>query len=284
MRTATTYLSDSTLNNHTRLDGMIYILLWEGKSYTPCAHWNLGQESFKMMGCKYENCYIVDDVKFFKNTTDYDVIIFNSIDLTIDTILPKARTDNQIFIFVSTESSMNYPTHFKFNWFFNITWTYKLNSDIFYPYFITRNERDKIIAPKVDAKWMDLNDMKPTSSSIIDKLNNKTKAAAWFVTNCYASSPRLKYLRNLRAALKNYGEEVDVYGSCDSNKVCIKAIMEDCFTLLESDYYFYLSFENSMTEDYVTEKVMNALDHYTVPVVFGGANYSRYSVTELYNR
>lgn len=52
--------------------------------------------------------------------------------------------------------------------------------------------------------------------------------------------------------------------------------MDDCLTAVEENYYFYLSFKNSFSEDYVTEKVMTAIDHYTVPVVYGGADYHKY--------
>lgn len=38
------------------------------------------------------------------------------------------------------------------------------------------------------------------------------------------------------------------------------------------DYYFYFSIENSFSEDYVTEKLLHALKHYAIPVVYGGAN------------
>lgn len=270
------YTFDSTSEYHDKINGILYILLWTGRSYTPCAHWKLEQTSFTTMGCKYQNCYLVDDVKYFEHVTDYDAIVFNSIDLTIYTELPKIRSNNQMYVFVSTEASMNYPTHYKFNWFFNYTWTYKMDSDIFYPYFITRNKHGKVIAPNIDVKWIDLKDMLPVRDSIIEKLDSKKIAAAWFVTNCYASSPRLNYLRSLRAAMKKYYQDIDVFGSCDANKICSRNYMDDCFELLESDYYFYLSFENSFTEDYVTEKLLTALDHYTVPVVLGGANYSRY--------
>lgn len=267
---------DSRSERNEKQSGVLYILLWTGRTYVPCAHWQLGQTSFTTMGCKYQNCYIVDDVNFFEYVTDYDAIVFNSIDLTIETELPKIRSNNQMYVFVSTEAAVNYPTHWKFNWFFNYTWTYKMNSDIYYPYFITRNNGGEVIAPNVDVKWMDLKKMEPISDSVAEKLANKKIAAAWFVTNCYATSPRIYYLRSLRAALKKYDQEIDVFGVCDANKACSKVSMDDCFDLVESDYYFYLSFENSFTEDYVTEKLMTALDYYAVPVVLGGAKYSRY--------
>ncbi|XP_076033142.1 alpha-(1,3)-fucosyltransferase C-like [Oratosquilla oratoria] len=37
---------------------------------------------------------------------------------------------------------------------------------------------------------------------------------------------------------------------------------------------FYLAFENNICWDYATEKIYRAMKHSSIPVVFGGANYS----------
>ena len=58
--------------------------------------------------------------------------------------------------------------------------------------------------------------------------------------------------------------------SCPGNRIN----NGECQTLLERDYFFYLSFENSDCIDYVTEKFFMALRMDIVPVVLGGANYS----------
>ena len=53
--------------------------------------------------------------------------------------------------------------------------------------------------------------------------------------------------------------------------------------MIESKYKFYLSFENSICTDYVTEKFFRIaqLDS-VVPVVYGGADYSRIAPPNSY--
>ena len=48
----------------------------------------------------------------------------------------------------------------------------------------------------------------------------------------------------------------------------------ECYAELERCYKFYLSFENSICTDYVTEKFFQILKHDIVQVVYGGADYS----------
>jgi alpha-1,3-fucosyltransferase len=79
--------------------------------------------------------------------------------------------------------------------------------------------------------------------------------------------------------LKRY-IKVDSYGDCGDLHLCKKSgdsgdSPESCYDLLESHgYKFYLSFENSLCTDYVTEKFFWILTRKIVPVVYGGADYS----------
>lgn len=45
--------------------------------------------------------------------------------------------------------------------------------------------------------------------------------------------------------------------------------------MLETTYKYYLSFENSICTDYVTEKLFKVMQYNIVPIVMGGANYSQ---------
>ena len=53
--------------------------------------------------------------------------------------------------------------------------------------------------------------------------------------------------------------QVDVFGKC-GNLECNKDFKEKCYDMLSSDYKFYLAFENSNCDSYITEKLFeNAL-------------------------
>lgn len=260
---------------HYKNPDLIYILQWTSIKREPFVYWKPGRKYFKAMNCEFQNCYVTNEANYFFDVTDFDVILFNAIDIRGNMELPRLRSDNQLYVLLSQESAANYPIFKNFDWFFNYTWTYKLNSDIFYPYFVVRDKLGEIVAPKMDVHWMDVSKMKPTSQSIIDRLQTKKIAAAWFVTNCYANNERLNYVSNLREALTDYNLELDIYGGCGTF-YCPRDTPDDCLAKVESDYYFYLSLENSFSEDYVTEKLLTALNHFAVPIVLPTGNFTRY--------
>ena len=92
---------------------------------------------------------------------------------------------------------------------------------------------------------------------------------AWLVSNCKTDSHRELYVKELQKHVP-----VDVFGKCGNPLNCTKG-RDECFVEIASSYQFYLSFENSLCKDYATEKLFRALASDLVPVVMGGANYSK---------
>ncbi|CAM1303742.1 Uncharacterised protein g3593 [Pycnogonum litorale] len=52
--------------------------------------------------------------------------------------------------------------------------------------------------------------------------------------------------------------------------------------MLDQKYKFYLSFENSICKDYVTEKFYKILPYDAVPIVFGGGDYASIAPTSSF--
>lgn len=141
-----------------------------------------------------------------------------------------------------------------------------------YGYFVEQRT-DVVVAPALQPIWRhpDYTRNFLKTPIIREMINGKKKMAAWFVSNCdHTSSHRMEVAK----ALQQY-VPVDIYGRC-GNLSCPKSSHTECMFMLESDYKFYLAFENSLCPDYVTEKVFNAMDYYTIPVVFNGADNAQF--------
>ena len=111
---------------------------------------------------------------------------------------------------------------------------------------------------------------------------------AWFVSNCETHSGREEYVSKLRS---QPGIHVDIYGSCSSlfnshivPKICLKG-PSNCMNETLLNYRFYLSFENSKCDTYITEKYwMQGLHGHVVPIVLGAKReqYKRIAVPNSY--
>ncbi|RUS74177.1 hypothetical protein EGW08_018066, partial [Elysia chlorotica] len=104
----------------------------------------------------------------------------------------------------------------------------------------------------------------------VEIARGKTRSVAWFVSNCQTPSKRQNYVRELKKYI-----DVDVYGACGTP--CAKTNGQ-CTKDLPVKYKFYLSFENSICTDYISEKLFKiyAPDMHVIPVTRGKTPYAKY--------
>ena len=135
----------------------------------------------------------------------------------------------------------------KHRWIFNITMTYKRSSDVPWEYghCYAKNEKEVL-----------------TNNPKRNLAAGKKHLIGWFVTNCGAHSRRQRYVRELMNHI-----DVHKYG-CGSKYSCPKSKKNLSDKMLNTTYKFYLSFENSLCEDYATEKTFRILALNVVTVIY----------------
>lgn len=156
---------------------------------------------------------------------------------------------------------------------FNITATFKPNSDVHVPY----TGFDKLSNLHRYSEYLKaFIQMQSKQDNFLDKQlkRPKKRLALWVVSHCHTSSKREEYIRELQKYMN-----VDVYGwcnwhslPCDQSKITSK---KACIREFFDSYKFYLAFENSKCDHYITEKYfqfynnINFFEINTVPVVSG---------------
>lgn len=153
----------------------------------------------------------------------------------------------------------------------NWTMSYHLKADVNLAYgeFIDINTKT-LVAPSLSPGWRvpDYTTKTVLNPDIISMVQQKTKLAAWFVSNCNAKSNRNVLVKKMQQYMP-----VDVYGKCGPLKC--EGDKGACREMVKKDYKFYLSFENTLCYDYVTEKVFGMMKQFVIPVVYGGSDYNR---------
>ncbi|XP_063609079.1 alpha-(1,3)-fucosyltransferase C-like [Penaeus indicus] len=175
--------------------------------------------------------------------------------------LPRVRTPSQLWVLFSVEA----PTHPEWNiaqgkrGIFNWTMTYHRDSDVIMPFGRVLPRLPQHRQERERDYWSE---------------KNASRLAVWITSHCETPSRREEYVASLRRVVG-----VDVYGACGNltngtRDTIAYMPKEVSSSRLGNSYMFYLAFENSVCEDYVTEKFFKALAMDVVPVVLGGANYS----------
>lgn len=257
---------------HTK-EEFIHILIWTNSRDEPFRRMGKGRRIFKKRKCTYNNCYVTSNVNLFPQVTRFDVILFGTPDLTKmkTSDFPRKRLASQRYVFASSEPAhTNRLCEKKFDYYFNWTWTYKLDSDIRRGIVVT-NIHNQVIGPQVRTPWIVSMDVKTFPETWFPL---KVKAAAWWPKKCRTNSSIEIIADHLKKALKARHLDLDIYGECGSFR---KSTMQFNFgDVLDKTYYFYLAFEDAVSPDYVTPTLLHALNHDVVPIVYGGADYSRY--------
>lgn len=106
---------------------------------------------------------------------------------------------------------------------------------------------------------------KPLDMDLKSFVQNKTRLIAWMSSNCETLQwDRLRLVNELNEII-----HVDMYGKCGEKEVPWND--RKVINSLLGNHKFYLSFENSCCDDYISEKFWRALDIGMVPIVVGAS-------------
>ncbi|XP_078256317.1 4-galactosyl-N-acetylglucosaminide 3-alpha-L-fucosyltransferase 9-like [Rhinoraja longicauda] len=239
MKSATSNQSTKNILGSRQEDNQTIVLIWL---------WPFGHK-FELNSCgsvfNIHGCYLTADKNMYNKS--HAVLIHNKI-LTIDlSNLPThPRPVFQKWVWMNLESPTNTPKKTKLNRLFNLTLTYRRDSDIPVPY-------GSLTINRVQSAF---------------ELPKKSSLVCWIVSNWNFNYARVKYYKELQKYVP-----IDIYG-----RAFKKDLSNNDLIPMISRCKFYLSFENSIHKDYITEKLYNALLAGSVPVVLGPSreNYENY--------
>ncbi|OWF42380.1 Glycoprotein 3-alpha-L-fucosyltransferase A [Mizuhopecten yessoensis] len=198
---------------------------------------------------RFEHCAHKCYLTYGKSYDTSHAVIFHGPSLAAFMKSPPRKYPGQIWILHGKESPVNYAGSLK-SWrrVFNWTMTYRRDSDI-----IALN--GKFIPKSANVRHINKTRL----------FRSKVKNIAWFASNCHTHSRRERYIEELRS-LTN----VTTYGNCGKEK-CSRIKDNKCMDTLSNNFKFYLSFENSLCYDYITEKSFKIYRHnsYVIPVTRG---------------
>ncbi|XP_075935858.1 alpha-(1,3)-fucosyltransferase 7 [Anarhichas minor] len=186
-------------------------------------------------------CRLVDQRSLFPSA---DVVVFHNVELArgLQKLpLNLSRPQGQRWAWMSLEAPVYNGKLLQYANTFNMTITYRRDADIPIPY--------GELLPK------------EAEGHLVEEVPlNKSFLVCWVVSNFRSHQRRSKVYKELKATVP-----VTVYGRRTKEALPSNALLPTI-----SRCYFYLAMENSVTKDYVTEKLWrNAFQGGAVPVVLG---------------
>ncbi|ELT94754.1 hypothetical protein CAPTEDRAFT_124454 [Capitella teleta] len=193
--------------------------------------------------------------------TKGDAVLFRPFRTGLKDFLPTRHPPNQKWIFHERESPYRtwdkYRMKMDFWASFNVSVLYTGDADIIYSRYAVQCEKNP--------------EYKPQFPPNLDYIKNKTGVALWIVSDCTSTNGRRDYVHEMQKYI-----DIDIYGGCGKGEVCGKyrEFHIDCVNQFIETYKFYLAFENSLCQDYYTEKLTKTIGLNVIPVVMGLVNYS----------
>uniref|UniRef100_A0A0M3I5V7 Fucosyltransferase n=2 Tax=Ascaris TaxID=6251 RepID=A0A0M3I5V7_ASCLU len=199
-------------------------------------------------GCPDWNCRILDEITL--KYQDADAIVLGAMNWESYT----GRSSQQYVVFFGQEAHSSWAIKTS-QIPINMTMNFFRNSPVSSPYGYTVK-----LAPISRRYGKLVNEV---------HLRKKSKAIAWFVSNCIAESGRNQVISELKKYI-----DVDIFGFC-GNLRCDKG--DKCEQRLNTEYHFYASFENTICKDYITEKLWHqGFDFDVVPLVLKRSIVEKY--------
>ncbi|CAF2980115.1 unnamed protein product [Rotaria sp. Silwood2] len=132
-----------------------------------------------------------------------------------------------------------------------------------YNFKMTYNLDDSYPEPATyfDANLHIIDLLKPPSIPFEEK--EKQADIVWIISNCNAHNSREGFVQRLMQEIK-----IDSYGTCLNNRKGYAARMTDNIHAYKK-YKFVIAIENSNCVDYVTEKLIKAVESGSIPIVAG---------------
>ncbi|XP_068573479.1 4-galactosyl-N-acetylglucosaminide 3-alpha-L-fucosyltransferase 9-like [Cebidichthys violaceus] len=184
-----------------------------------------------------KRCHLTDDKTLYPKAHG---VVFHHRDIhgNLDNLPKMPRPSFQKWVWFNMESPANSPRIPGLKKLFNLTCNYRRDSNIQVPYGYL---------------------LPVTSEDESFKLPAKDKLVCWIVSNWSEQQKRVQYYNELKKYIK-----IHVYGNAFGHH-----LSNDEYPKILSSCKFYLSFENSINKDYITEKLYNPLIMGTVPITLG---------------
>ena len=222
---------------------------------------------FSFKNCEYQNCICKESPEFV-GIEHADLVIFGRNEYTHDFPNVPWQIRQKQYWFMMTDESGWFPTHTwkeRFNNRFNGTMMYRRDATIYNPYGRTEN------LPMI------INNTRRNFAS------GKSKGAFAYVSNCYNGNyNRLGVMEELAKYIP-----VDIFSSaCKGSHVkpppCGRGVAGSnvgCENEKHREYRFFLSFENTLCLDYITEKFWDRLKStsFFLPIALGGLSMDDYT-------